>query len=130
MIAGPLPTDARTLMLHLGYTEHQTAGMGLTFVRSAHEAAFPRFHASIAETPEGGFVMNVHLDQAAFNGDGNHQYVWAYKNPQLDEETKRVCLAVDNLKRRLATGEPIEFSPREEIKSERIGIIAKFFQLM
>lgn len=129
-IAGPVPADARTLMSHFGYAEHQTAGMGLTFIRKTHEAAFPRFHAIIAETPEGGFAINLHLDQAALGGEGNHQFVWAYKNPHLDEESKRVLLATDTLKRRLAAGEHIAFAAPNAAEPERMGLIAKLFRLM
>lgn len=130
MIAGPLPTDTRTLMCHFGYAEHHTAGMGLTFIRPAHDAAFPRFHAKVAETPEGGFCINVHLDQATFNGEGNHRFVWAYRNPHLEEEAKRLLLAMDKLRKRLQAGEIIAFAPQPAPAPERMGMIAKLFRLM
>ena len=110
--------------------EHHTAGMGLTFIRNAHDAAFPRFHARVEETPEGGFVINVHLDQATLGGEGNHRFVWAYRNPHLDEEAKRVLLAMDKLRKRLQAGETVAFVPQSTPKPERMGVIAKLFRLM
>lgn len=128
-VAGPLPTDARTLMRHFGYTEHVTDGMGLTFIRKAHEAAFPRFHAMVHELMEGGFAINMHLDQANL-GEGNHKYVWAYKNPNLDEEAKRILGAVDKLKYRLSRGEYVPLEEPTPSKPEKMGLIAKLFRIM
>lgn len=117
-------------MRHFGYAEHQTAGMGLTFVRYTHEAAFPRFHAKVTELPGGGFYVNVHLDQATQGGEGNHRFVWAYKNPHVEEEASRLLAAMDHLRKRLRAGEIVTFADQPDAAQERMGVIAKLFRLM
>jgi hypothetical protein len=122
VIPGPLPADARSMMRHFGYAEHHTHGMGLTFIRKAHEAQFPRFHALVRQTVDGGLLLNIHLDQASLGGEGNHRYVWAYRNPHLDEEMKRIMAIV--VKKRTVIAEPRAFVP------EKMGFIGKLFRLM
>lgn len=121
-IAGPLPADARGMMRLFGYAECQTPGMGITFLRSAHEAKFPRFHASAQDTMGGGMVINVHLDQESMDGTSSHGYVWAYRNPHLDGEAIRYLDIVEKLGR--------NGMETASIVVEKMSLLGKLFRIM
>lgn len=81
---------ALELMVVFGYVRHFEDGF-VSHVRSpyAPEARFPRFHASCCSKDE-GFQINLHLDQENVRGQGNHQFVWAYRNPLVISEIERL----------------------------------------
>lgn len=115
-------------MRWFGYATHQEAGGFLSFVRSpfAPEARFPRFHASVCPR-DGGLQVNLHIDQEDNQGHGNHQFVWAYRNDMVFEESQRLQSLLDKARQQVVI--PLSLSsPKKNLnkKNNHPGKIISF----
>jgi hypothetical protein len=84
------PGWALELMQRFGYSVRQDTDGKKSFTRPIFtEARYPRFHVSV-QVDENSIQINIHLDQEDNQGRGNHQFVWAYHNPLVVEESRRL----------------------------------------
>jgi hypothetical protein len=110
-------------MRWFGFSPHKEDDGLLSFVRSplAPEARFPRFHASVC-SKDGGLQVNIHLDQEDESRQGNHQFVWAYHNPLVMEEGRRLEILFDRAREQLFKKTKVTVHPSQsKNKSIKIG---------
>lgn len=105
---------ALELMRWFGYATHRENDGAMSFVRSpsAPEARWPRFHASVF-VKDDGLQVNVHLDQEDARGQGNHQFVWAYRNQLVMDECRRLESLVDKARGSIVKAPPAEVPPEK-----------------
>jgi hypothetical protein len=104
------------LMRWFGYTEHREEDGRLSFVRSSivSEARFPRFHASVS-AHDGGVQVNLHLDQEDSQGHDNHEFVWAYHNLLVLEESQRLQSLMEKARHQVIVS-PVFSTPKDQKK--------------
>ncbi|HBR81042.1 MAG: hypothetical protein UX09_C0024G0014 [Candidatus Uhrbacteria bacterium GW2011_GWE2_45_35] len=110
------------LMRWFGYAAHREDGF-MSFVRSpfAPESRFPRFHASVYPI-DGGLRVNIHLDQEDIaDGQGNHQFVWAYRNPLVLDEGRRLEGFLDQAREKIFFKPPAVSPPTPKVVPRKIN---------
>ena len=88
-----------TLLRQSGYAllgQDQNTGE-FSFAKRAGGGDYPRFHAYVKK--EGGTIhINLHLDQKKPSYSGSHAHNAEYEGEILEEEMKRINLALQSLK--------------------------------
>jgi hypothetical protein len=69
----------------------------ISFVKRAGSGDYPRFHAYVKKET-GIITVNLHLDQKKPSYSGSHAHNAEYEGDILDEEAKRINLALQSLK--------------------------------
>jgi hypothetical protein len=117
-------------MSWFGYAPHREGDGLMSFVHSpfAPEARWPRFHLSIYPR-DGGLQVNIHLDQEDARGQGNHQFIWAYRNPLVMEECWRLEALITKARESILKQPPL-FNPPVKIKPRRVATNSPSYKII
>lgn len=88
-IFGPLPENARNFMRRIGYGELRTYSGQISYASSISGGSFPRFHAYVEDTSDGGIQINLHLDQKEQSAEGT-AHAGEYEGKLVEEEMGRI----------------------------------------
>lgn len=117
------PSEKATeLMRWFGYAQHREDGF-MSFVRSllAPESRFPRFHVSVCEFGN-GLKVCIHLDQEdVVGGQGNHQFIWAYRNPLVLEEGRRLEGLLDRAREKILRQPQLFPAPAPKVVPRKVN---------
>ena len=87
---GKYSANPRQLLRRCGYGEFvdpRTAKV--SYARRLTGGFYPRFHAYI-DDKDGGFQVNLHLDQKRVSYEGNHMHSGEYEGGAVDKEGDRI----------------------------------------
>lgn len=82
-------TNFTPLLRRAGYHPERNREGVISYARSLSGSQFPRFHVYI-EPAEGGWSVNMHLDQKKPSYEGSSAHAGEYDGPIIEAEGRRL----------------------------------------
>ncbi len=117
---GPLPDHARNILRRAGYGEQRTRNGQISFIRRVMGERFPRYHAYVEDTADGGMQLNLHVDQKEATYEGSSAHSGEYEGPVVEREMERIVQFVTSIKAAPQSSAPLQ-------PKKKPGFLSKFF---
>ncbi len=101
--------DPRQIIRRCGYGEIALAHNGVvevSYTRRLTGNLYPRYHAYLEKTPDGGFQVNLHLDQKQASYSGHTAHNGEYDGELVEAEGARIHAIIDGMKSPLTPVKP------------------------